>query len=123
VQAATVKIQVHVDNETDSDSIVTVKNQIFELGVNGVKRKNHSSAKKSGADVRSVRKIRRCFYQEILDFKNRLTGDGMNEFDPTLLPSPEPDRIGAVISDDLDRPDKSRYEKDRNQDNRKGQRS
>lgn len=47
----------------------------------------------------------------------------MNEFDPALLPSPEPDRIGAVISDDLDRPDKSRHEKDQNQDNRKGQRS
>jgi beta-galactosidase len=35
--AATVKIQVNVDNETDSDSVVTVKNEIFELGTDGLK--------------------------------------------------------------------------------------
>ena len=47
----------------------------------------------------------------------------MNEFNPALLPGPEPKYIGAVISGDSDRPDESRHEKDRNQDNRKGQSS
>jgi hypothetical protein len=44
----------------------------------------------------------------------------MNEFNPALLPGPEPECIGAAISGDSDRPDESRYEKDWNQDNRKG---
>jgi hypothetical protein len=44
----------------------------------------------------------------------------MNEFNPALLPGPEPECIGAAIFGDSDRPDESRYEKDWNQDNRKG---
>jgi beta-galactosidase len=38
-RAATVKIQVNVQNETASDSTLTVKNEIFELGPNGAKGK------------------------------------------------------------------------------------
>ncbi len=47
----------------------------------------------------------------------------MNEFNPALLPGPEPECIGAVISDDSDRPDESRHEKDGNEDKRKGDNS
>jgi beta-galactosidase len=36
-QSATVKVQVTVDNDTDADSAVTIKSQIFELGPDGAK--------------------------------------------------------------------------------------
>ena len=50
-QAATVKIRVNVDNETDSESVVTVKNEIFELGADGVKGKSVASLTADGVKV------------------------------------------------------------------------
>ena len=45
------KIRVNVDNETASDSAVTVKNEIFELGSNGVREKSIASLTTAGVKV------------------------------------------------------------------------
>ena len=50
-QAATVKIQVNVDNETDSNSVVTVKNEVFKLGADGVKGKPIASLAVDGVKI------------------------------------------------------------------------
>jgi beta-galactosidase len=50
-QAATVKIQMNADNETDSDFVVTVKNEIFELGADGVKGKPVASLATDGVKI------------------------------------------------------------------------
>jgi beta-galactosidase len=47
-KAATVKILVNVDNEMNSDSVVTVKNEIFELAANGDKGKSVGSLTTAG---------------------------------------------------------------------------
>jgi beta-galactosidase len=49
-KTATVKIQVNVDNEVASDSVVTVKNEIFKLGSNGTRGKSIASL--TTADVK-----------------------------------------------------------------------
>jgi len=50
-QAATVKIQVNVQNETDADSAVTVKNEIFELAANGARGKSIASLATAGVKI------------------------------------------------------------------------
>jgi beta-galactosidase len=50
-KAATVKIRVNVDNETASDSAVTVKNEIFELGADNVKGKSVASLATEGVKI------------------------------------------------------------------------
>ena len=50
-KAATVKIRVNVDNETASDSAVTVKNEIFELGADNVKGKPVASLATEGVKI------------------------------------------------------------------------
>jgi beta-galactosidase len=50
-RAATVKIQVNVQNEMASDSVVTVKNEIFELAANGDKGKSIASLTNAGAKI------------------------------------------------------------------------
>jgi len=50
-QTATVKVQVNVDNETDSNSVVTVKNEFFELGTDGVKGKPVASLAADGVKI------------------------------------------------------------------------
>ena len=50
-KAATVKIQVNVDNETASDATVTVKNEIFELNANGAKGKSVASLTAAGVKI------------------------------------------------------------------------
>ena len=49
--SATVKIQVNVDNETDSDSVVAVKNEVVELGADGVKGKAIASLATEGVKI------------------------------------------------------------------------
>jgi len=49
--AATVKIQVSVDNETDSNSIVSVKNEIYEPGANVGKGKPVASLTIDGLEI------------------------------------------------------------------------
>jgi beta-galactosidase len=51
VRAATVKIRVNVDNDTASDSAVTVKNEIFELGADNVKGKSVASLATEGVKI------------------------------------------------------------------------
>ncbi len=50
-RAATVKIRVNVDNDTASDSAVTVKNEIFELGADNVKGKSVASLATEGVKI------------------------------------------------------------------------
>ncbi len=49
--AATVNIRVNVDNDADSDAIVTVKNEICELKANGSKGKSVASITTAGVKV------------------------------------------------------------------------
>ena len=48
---ATVKIQVRLENDTASDSVVTVNNEIFELGADGAKGKSIASLATAGVEV------------------------------------------------------------------------
>jgi beta-galactosidase len=50
-KSATVKIQVAVDNDADSDSTVSVKNEIFPLGADGAKGKSISSITTAGIKI------------------------------------------------------------------------
>ncbi|MFZ0828741.1 MAG: beta-galactosidase GalB [Verrucomicrobiia bacterium] len=50
-RAATVKIQVNMENETAAESVVTVKNEIFELGTDNVKGKSVASLATEGVKV------------------------------------------------------------------------
>ena len=50
-QTATVKIQVSVDNDLDTDSTVTVKNEVFELDANGSKGKALASLSTDGLSL------------------------------------------------------------------------
>ncbi len=50
-KAATVKIEVNVQNETASDSVVTVRNEIIELGSNGVRGKSIASLATAGVKI------------------------------------------------------------------------
>jgi beta-galactosidase len=49
--AATVKIQVSVDNDADAAAVVTVKNEIFELGADGSKGKPIASLATDGVNI------------------------------------------------------------------------
>ena len=49
--AATVKIQVRLDNDTDADSAVQLKNEIFELGADGGKGPSIASISVDGVKV------------------------------------------------------------------------
>ncbi len=49
--AATVKIQVNVDNETGDDAIVSVKNEIYELKANGKRGKSVASLAIAGLKI------------------------------------------------------------------------
>jgi beta-galactosidase len=50
-ESATVKIQVKLDNDTDTDAAVTVKNEIFELDANGAKGKSVASLATDGVKI------------------------------------------------------------------------
>jgi beta-galactosidase len=54
-RAATVKIRVTVDNKTASDSAVTVKNEIFELGADNLKGKSVASLATEGVKIAAHR--------------------------------------------------------------------
>jgi beta-galactosidase len=49
--AATVKIQVSADNDADAAAVVTVKNEIFELGADGSKGKPIASLATDGVNI------------------------------------------------------------------------
>jgi beta-galactosidase len=50
-KAATVKIHVSVDNDADADAMVTVKNEIFELGADDAKGKSIASLTSDGIKI------------------------------------------------------------------------
>jgi beta-galactosidase len=50
-QSATVSIRVNVQNESDAETVVSIKNQVFELGPAGVKGRLASSTESDGVKV------------------------------------------------------------------------
>ena len=95
-QSATVKVQVNVDNDTDADSAVTVKNQIFELKVDGSKSKSVAALATAGLKIAA--------------HQSTPTEGQIVLKDPKLWSIERPHRYVVVISIELDGKSIDRYE-------------
>ena len=95
-KAATVKIQVTVNNETASNQVVTVKNEIFELDANATRGKSIASLATEGVKIAA---------HESQSAESRITFN-----DPKLWSIEQPQRYVVVTSIEQDGKLVDRYE-------------